>query len=164
MADVSSGSAQVQGEVAEDSAAAGYPLQIGGRFHASIVNGDQVDDLDVVMLQLDSVGGVVKGHRADSFHAAAEYTTAQTATEIQAAPGASLKLYVTDVVLSTDTAMTMSLDSGATLVIPNKYFAANGGMATHFQTPIECPANTSLTFTSSAAGNHSVQVEGYIAP
>ena len=235
MADLQSGSAQVQGEAAENAAAVGNPVLTGGRFDASprtLGDGDvggialdadgavQISDGgnsltidgsvsatntagDVADDGADSGNPVKIGARMKPFDGtdpgslSAEndrgdlivddnrrlyvndahpnrwtvrenHATAQTNNQLKTAPGASLRLYITDIVLSTDTAMNIKLvedtaGSPADVAGPY-YFAANGGMAMPFKTPLPITANTDLGFTSSASGNHTLEVHGYIAP
>jgi hypothetical protein len=154
----------VAGSAAEDAACAGNPILVGGRYHASVVAADAVDDGDAVRLLTDNVGGVVRGHRADAWNANANYAAAQTDAIVKAAPGANLALYVTDILFSTDTAMNIFLEAAAAIITPKVYLAANGGWSAHFQTPVRWTTNTAITITSSAAGNHSVLILGYTAP
>jgi hypothetical protein len=154
----------VAGTAAEDATCAGNPVLVGGRYHASVVAADAVDDGDVVRLLADSVGGLVRGHRADAWSANDNYAIAQTDTVVKAAPGAGLALYVTDILFSTDTAMNIFLEAGAVIMTPAVYLAVNGGWSAHFQTPIRWTTATAITITSSAAGNHSVLILGYTAP
>ena len=93
-------------------------------------------------------------------------STAQTDTALQAAPGASLSLYVSSVVMSTDTAMNIKLiedTAGAATVAGPYHFAANGGLAFTFTPAIKLTANKNLGYTSTEAGNHTVTVTGYTA-
>ena len=94
-------------------------------------------------------------------------STAQTKTVIQATPGASLSLYVSSLVMSTDGACNIFLvedTAGAATVIAGPYyFAANGGLAFTFTPALKLTANKDLGYTSSAAVNHTVTTTGYIA-
>jgi hypothetical protein len=154
------------GNVAHDAADSGNPVKVGHKAKnfdgsapgSAVAENDRVDSIaDVYGRQY------VETTHPNYWHATGNYSGAQTDASVKAAPGAGLKLYITDVVLTTDTAMNIQLEHGTTDVIPPMYFAANGGAAMHFQTPIVCAANTALTITSSAAGNHSVLVSGYTA-
>ena len=96
------------------------------------------------------------------------YSSAQTNTSIVAAPGASLSLYITDITFSADTAGNIKLveDPAGTPadVYGPIYIAANGGISRQLTNPIKLSANTALGVTSVNSGNHSVIVQGYIAP
>jgi len=89
------------------------------------------------------------------------YAAAQTDTVVWT-PVAGKSIVLTGVLLSTDTAMNIEIESGATDVIPPCYFAANGGAVIKGHGPIwRGAADATLTITSSAAGNHSVLLFGY---
>ena len=94
-------------------------------------------------------------------------STAQTNTVIKAAPGASLSLYVSSIIVSADGACNVQLvedTAGAATVIAGPYyFAANGGAAFTFQPALKLTANKDLGYTSSAAVNHTVTTSGYTA-
>jgi len=156
----------VVGDVADDAADSGEPVKVGGV--AVEVDGSDpgsVAEGDRAHFRTDrNRRQLVSQMHPNFWRVTGNYSAAQTDTSIKSAPGAGLSLYVTDVVLSTDTAMNMELEEGSTDVIAPMYFAANGGAALHFQTPLKLTANTALTFTSSAAGNHSVIVSGFTAP
>lgn len=157
----------VHAATAHDAADAGNPVKIGGRAFNfdGTAPGTAVAENDRTNFIADVYGRqYVETAHPNYWHATANASTAQTDATVRAAPGAGLKLYITDVILTTDTAMNIELEHGTTDVIPPTYFAANGGMTTNFRTPIACAANTALTWTSSAAGNHSVLVVGYTAP
>lgn len=234
MADVQSGASQVQGEVAEDSNAAGNPVLVGGRFDSSPRT---LDDTDVGAIALaadgavhiddggntitidgtvtagntagdvahdtaDSgnpvkIGGVAKEQDGTDPGSVAEddrtnvivdrngrvyvnqahpnlwdanenASTAQTNNQLQAAPGANLSLYVTDIFISTDAEMNITLveDTAGSPVAKAGpyYFAPNGGASTSRVSPIKISTNKDIGFTSSADGNHTITLGGYIAP
>lgn len=237
MADLQSGAAQVQGEAAENAAAAGNPVLVGGRFDATprtlgdtdvggialdadgavqiadggnsitidgsvsvtgsaTVVGDIADDgadsgnpvkIGAVMKNFDKTdpgslsaendrGNLtmdnnrrlyVNDVHANHWTVLDNNATAQTNKALLMAPGAGLRYYITDIILSTDAAMNIELNentSSPVVIAGPYYFAANGGIAAHFKTPIALTANEELSFTSSAAGNHTIQVHGFIAP
>jgi len=97
------------------------------------------------------------------------YAAAQTNQAQKAAPGANLSLYITSIIMSTDTAMNILIvddtaGAPATILGPY-YFAANGGMvAMPFEPAIRVTVNEDIGITSSAAGNHTVTINGYTAP
>jgi hypothetical protein len=112
---------------------------------------------------------LVNENHPNSWVVAEDHSSAQTNNQLKAAPGASLSLYITDVIVSNGaTAGSFKLveDEGGTPVQigGTKYFAINGGMALHFKTPHRLTANKSLGFTSTTVTTHSVEVHGYIAP
>lgn len=99
------------------------------------------------------------------FRASADYASAQTNTTVQAAPGASLSLYVTDVIISNGaTAGNITLlDGSAGTVLLEVYPGINGGLTHSFRNPLKLTANTLLAITSTTVTTHSVTVTGYIA-
>ena len=105
-------------------------------------------------------------HGPDPWQANDNQSAAQTDTVLKAAGGPSTNLYVTDFIFSTDTAMEITLvhtTAGSTDLIGPFYFPANSGEHFQFTTAIEVPTNVNLGYTSSAAGNHTVYVAGYLA-
>lgn len=99
------------------------------------------------------------------FNVSADYASAQTNTSVQAAPGASLSLYITDIIISNGaTAGNITLlDGSGGSVKFEVYPAINGGVAHSFRNPIKLTANTALCITSTTVTTHSVNVTGYIA-
>lgn len=154
------------GDVAHDSADSGNPVKVG--FKAYNMDGTAPG---TAVAENDRANGIsdvygrqfVETAHPNLWQAMGLYSTAQTDVSVKAAPGAGLSLYITDIVVSTDTAMSVFFEQSTTKVYGTLYLAANGGASSHFRTPIKLPANTALTFTSSATGNHSVTVNGYTA-
>jgi hypothetical protein len=104
-------------------------------------------------------------HHPNFWRADGKWGAAQTDTSVKGAPGAGLSLYITDIVMSTDTAGSMTMqDEDNAIVVPLMYFAANGGAAMHFRTPLKVLSNKALEIDTVIAGNHSVLVSGYTAP
>jgi hypothetical protein len=99
---------------------------------------------------------------------------AQTNTEVFAAPGAGLGIYVTDFYVSHDVGcgsaeQTFNLNyccaCAAVILAGNFYLGAcDPGFAMQFQTPLPVPANKALRFTSTANELHAAHTHGYIAP
>lgn len=157
-------------EIADDAADSGNPAKVGGRARAfdgtdpgSVAENDRAD------LITDLNRRVYVNPVHPMFWSAVENnSTAQTNNAIKAAPGAGLSLYITDIIISTDAAMNAKLveDTGGTPVTKAGpfYFAANGGAGLHFVTPIKCTADKDLGYTTSAAGNCTIEVHGFTAP
>lgn len=104
-------------------------------------------------------------HGPDPWQANDNQSTAQTDTILKAAGGASTFLCVGTLVVSTDTAMSVTLveNTASSAVIAGPfYFAANGGIAITFSPPLILTVNDNLGYTSSAVGNHTVTVTGYL--
>lgn len=155
------------GDVAHDSPDSGNPVKVGAvAKETDSTDPGSVAENDRTNLIADRNGRLfVNISHPNLWTANNNFAGAQTDTSIKAAPGEGLSLYITDVILTTDTAMNIQLEDGDDAdVIPPLYFAANGGASMNFQTAIRLTANRSLTITSSAGGNHSVLVNGYIAP
>lgn len=89
-------------------------------------------------------------------------SSAQTDTELVAAPGAGKQIAVTSLYVSTDTAQTVSLESGNSTLMWRQYCGANGGgllsSGEHNHGLFRCAENEALTYTSSASGNVFVHV------
>jgi len=158
------------GDVADDGADSGNPVKVGG---VAV----ETDGTDPTSVSAEGDRAEVRTDRnrrllVNTAHPNLwsnnnNYAAAQTDTQIQAAPGAGLSLYITDVAMSTDEACNIKLvraTAGSTTIWGPFYFAANGGLIKHFSTPIRLPANENLGVTSSAAVNHTISVQGYTAP
>lgn len=107
---------------------------------------------------------------------------AASLTQIQAAPGAGLSLYITDINVQTTTATsgTFALQSGTgtncgtgtAAVFPvsataNRFNAPINSqpmLDIDFMTPLKLPANTALCVIGVATNTVSGQITGYIAP
>lgn len=96
----------------------------------------------------------------------ADYASAQTNTSVISAPGASLSIYITDIMLSNGaTAGNVTLlDGSGGTVLWEAYPAVNGGAVLNLRTPIRLTANTALCITSTTVTTHSIFIGGYIAP
>ena len=90
---------------------------------------------------------------------------AQTDTELVAAPGAGLFLYVTDIIISNGaTAGSVKLvekTASSTDIVELMYFAINGGCVINLATPIKLSENENLGYTSVSCTSHSITVVGY---
>lgn len=96
----------------------------------------------------------------------ADYASAQTNTSVIAAPGASLSIYITDIMLSNGaTAGNVTLlDGSGGTVKWEAYPAVNGGaVLTGLRQPIKLTANTALCLTSTTVTTHSIFIGYYIA-
>lgn len=89
-----------------------------------------------------------------------KYTTAQTDTVLWP-PASGKKFVITDIMVSTDTAMEIIVKDGATEFM-GWDFDAKGGAVGNFQTPIESTtADNDLTITTSTDGKVKITVLGY---
>ncbi len=91
-----------------------------------------------------------------------DQSSAQTDTVLVAAPGANKYVIVDSVFVSTDTAQTVSFESGTSTLKWRQYAAARGGHGLSYRNIFECDGNEALTYTSSAAGNVFVAIEYHI--
>lgn len=162
----------VGGTVADDGTTPGNPVMIGGK--AVETDGTDPtsvsaeDDVAIVRTDRNRRLLVNKAH-PNLWKANENNATAQTNNAIKAAPGASLSLYVTDIVISNGaTAGTVKIveDTAGTPVdiIGPLYLAINGGAAMHFETPLRITANKDIGYTSVTVTTHTVMVAGYTAP
>lgn len=104
----------------------------------------------------------------NAFSVNGTYAGAQTNTVLQAAPGAGLSLYITDVTISNGaTAGTGKFveDPAGTPAdkIPAISLGINGYFSQSFANPIKLTANKALGFTSITATNHTILINGFIA-
>lgn len=163
--------ANTAGDIASDAADSGNPVKIGGKAvnMDGTAPGTAVTEADRANFITDLYGRqCVETAHPNFWSVAVNYTGAQTAVEVKATPGASLSLYITDVVVSNGaTAGNVKfLEDTASAVdkIEVMYFAINGGATLHFRTPIKLTANKNLGMTSVTCTTHSITVCGYTAP
>jgi hypothetical protein len=102
-------------------------------------------------------------HPPRIWHTANEFTTAQTDTSVKAAPGTGLSLYITDIYVAANGAVTVTLEEG-TSTLKFRFYAASAGqnVSRNLRVPIKLTANTALTVTTSAAVTCTVC--GFTAP
>lgn len=161
---------EVVGDAAHDAAVAGNPVLVSGA-------AQNMDDTappnrvsaesDATRLATDWDGAIFAhphGPQVWSYHV--DGSSALTDTQVHAAPGAGLSLYVTDIVIASGagTAINVFFEEGASKVLGPYYLeaVAGRGCALHFQTPKKITANTALTVTSSAAIAHAIDVTGFV--
>ena len=159
---------QTTGDEAHDAADAGNPVKIGFKGYAfdgtapqtAVAEADRVNAIS----DLQGIQYVQISHPM-FWHVSADYASAQTNATVKAAPGAGLKLYVTDVIISNGATagnITLLDGSGGTVLL-ELYPAINGGMTHSFRNPIALTANTLLAITSTTVTTHSVTISGFIA-
>lgn len=99
----------------------------------------------------------------------AEYTTQQTNGVVRAAPRAGDSLYITDIYIQVNAAVTVTLVEGpAAAGASNTLFKFIGaaqadGVARSYRVPKKLPPGVPLTVTTSAAVTVEVEVHGYTA-
>lgn len=166
---VSGSSAQTVGNVAHDAVDAGNPVKVG--FKAKSFDGTEpgtaVAEDDRVDAIADPYGRqYINDMHPRFWHTSADYGAAQTNASIKAAPGASLKLYITDIAISNGATagnVTLLDGSGGTVLFEH-YPGVNGGIVCNLRNPIVLTANTALCITSTTVTTHSVNIGGFIAP
>lgn len=159
---------QITGDEAHDAVDAGNPVKIGAKAVAfdSTAPGTNVAENDRTDLKSTLEGRLlVETTHPNFWDVSADYASAQTNVTVKAAPGASLKLYITDVIVSNGaTAGNITLlDGSAGTVLLELYPAINGGLTHSFRSPIALTANTLLAITSTTVTTHSVTISGFIA-
>jgi hypothetical protein len=157
------------GDVAHDTGDSGNPVKVGGKAVSfdGTVPGTAVAEADRANFITDLYGRqYVETCHPRYFNARADYAGAQTNATVQASPGAGLKLYITDIMISNGaTAGNITLlDGSGGTVIWEIYTAINGGCVANFRTPIVLTTATLLAITSTTVTTHSIAVQGYIAP
>lgn len=103
----------------------------------------------------------------DRFQNTITSADAQSATQVKAKT-ADKKIYILSLLVSVDTAMSVQLqdDTGTPNVLMEQvYLAANGGFVMNFppEAPLTVATNKDLDIVTSAAGNVSVTVTGYLS-
>lgn len=155
----------VQGQAAADAAVAGNPLLLGAKALAiGQATTDVNADADAVAL-LATRGGrlyVCNAH-PNRWQAQHSETTAQTNHEIKAAPAGSLKLMLTDILISNGAVAgeVKLLDGSGGTVLLHVYLAPYGGGFFQFHTPIILTAATALCLTSVTVTTHTLTVSGF---
>lgn len=171
------------GNVASGATDSGNPVKVGGKYNASaptLADGQRGD------LQLDAngntkvtlataLGGLSNGvendtilvapfRRADAFQAILTSADASTAAQIKSGTSAK-SIYITDIVVSTDTAMNVKIqDNAGTPVVAfgPLYLPANSVWSKSLETPYKVATAADLNFKASVSGNISCAVTGYV--
>jgi len=99
-----------------------------------------------------------------SFSTVVASSDATTAVTIRAQADSTLKMLLSDTVISTDTAMNLTIkDADGTNLIGPLYMPANSVFSKTWDPAIVCPVNKDLKILASTAGNISATVTGYDA-
>ena len=116
---------------------------------------------NVNAIGVDNALPVTFGRDANAFDSTVYSNDASTARQVVAATSGS-SIYITDVVISTDKAMSLKLqDSDGTAVMERVYLAANSTVSKTFATPLEVTEDKALNMLASVDGNVTVTVSGY---
>lgn len=147
----------------------------GGTATLETPNGDSVMDDTLNAVQVTSVTKlegiidgtendnilVMPGRRIDAFEATLLTADATTAVSVKALT-ASKSHYITDIVISTDTAGWIRIeDTDATTIMPRKYFPANSIWSKSYVTPKKVTTAKAILVLAQNAGNISVDINGY---
>lgn len=130
---------------------------------AIVTMGTTLDNVDANGVESDKVG-VSPTRRSDAFRATITSANATSSTVVKAKTAAK-RIYVTDLIISVDTAMNVQLqdDAGSPEVLMEQiYLPANSVFSKVLSTPIMLAVNQDLRVITSASGNISVTVLGYI--
>lgn len=103
-------------------------------------------------------------YSTDSFQATITSSNATSATAVKSKT-ADKKIYITDVIVSVDTAMSVQLqdDAGTPVVVMEQmYMPANSVFSKTFKTPLVIATNQDLDVITSVSGNISVTVSGFV--
>ena len=105
---------------------------------------------------------VVITRHSNAASATANYTAVQTNTALVSAPAAGISIYLTDVVISANTAGYVTLEedtaSAQTVLVQRLNFADDGGCSISFSQPIKLTAAKDLGITSVTTDDFSVTV------
>lgn len=156
------------GTVAHDSADSGAPIKIGGRaettFQAAVADGDRVDAI------FDVYGALfTRPDHPNKWNFHYNGSTALSSQVVQAAAGAGLSNYVTDIIFSQGSSaagINLKLRETSTVVFGPLYLEAVPGRSAHirFQTPKKLTANVDLLADTSSSNAQSVEILGFTAP
>lgn len=162
--------AQVVGSIAHDTGVSGNPVVLAGvalDIDATAPPNRVSAESDTTRIATDRDGAVFVrpfGPQIWTFNA----TSAQTGAQVQAAPGSSLAVYITDIEFSinstTASSIKLLMNGGADIWGPHYLEAIAGrGLAIKFQTPLKCTANGRVDVTSTGAATQSISLQGFIA-
>ena len=150
---------QSAGAVAHDAADSGNPVKMGGKASSALSAVTLVADADRTDLYagLDGVQIVRQNSVLEDIVSGVAAVTDGSSTSVIAAQGASIRTYVTDVIIanSSATAVTVDLRDGAagsvkaTFPVP----ANTSGVVFSFRTPLKFTANTAVCADPSAAAS-----------
>lgn len=155
------------GNVAHDAADSGNPVKVGakavspdGTAAGNVAEGDRTD------LKTDLNGRLLVSDVAPEYVHATTVSAAASTVELIAAPGASHRIFITDVVVSAAGAQQIKFveDTGAAVdIIETLDMAANTTVNLHFRTPIPVTANKNFGYTTAQTASTGITVTGYIA-
>ena len=158
----------IAGSVAHDAAETGNPVAVAGVAETpdDTAPANQVSaEADRVRLAACRDGAqYVHPHPPRIWHYSNQSSATQTDTEIKAA-AASLSHYISDIYVAAKGAVDITVEQG-TATFKWRYYAdaAGAGAMATFRVPLKLTANTSVTYTTSGAIEHTIVMTGYTAP
>ena len=162
----------IQGKAAHDAAVSGNPVLVAGR--AMLTVPTAVADGDVTYLGMDKHQRGVFVHNAppDKWLSGHSGQIADTATtQVIAAQGAGVKIYITDIMVTNGdaavgTLVTIQDDAGSPVKLWEGYASKlGGGWAMHFETPLAATANQDVdAVCGTTSAEVYVSISGFAAP
>ena len=113
----------------------------------------------------NDIVGITPSRRADAFQAVYNGTSSSSPTTVKALTSAKTT-YITDIVISTDTAQTVKIQDSAgspLILIPPIYMAVNSIWSMAYRTPLVATSAKDVNVVcGGSSGNVSVQLTGYV--
>ena len=162
-------SVMVRGEIAHDGADSGNPQKVGGRARTADITAVAQDD------RTDSVYTILGKQVVQNYALPANFVdgktsaalTNTTAADVIAAPGAGIRLYITEITVTNSHATVgtkVEIRDGTTVKRIVDAAALGGGASMTFPTPLRLTANTALTARNVTTGaDVEVSASGYKA-
>lgn len=171
---------QAQGAVASQVADTGNPVKVGGKYNATaptFADGQRADvqvdtngNIKITMgtalgavinnAEADNVG-VVPFRRSDAFQATMNSSDASGSDTAVKTATASKRHYVSDLIISVGSAISVTVKDGSTIIGQPLYMAANTTVPVRLSTPYQLSVNSALNVRTSGAGTISVWANGY---
>jgi hypothetical protein len=159
----------IQGRAAHDAAASGNPVLMGARAdtteEVAVADGDAVRLLATLNAKLVVMPYAVPERSVDGITAS---MTGTGDTAVIAAPGAGLRLYITQILVTNGHATVgtyVNLKSAATSRYTGYARQAGGGFSLTFPTPLRLGVNEALNAANVTTGSDTrVSASGFIAP
>lgn len=93
-----------------------------------------------------------------------EYASQQTNIEMVVAPGVGVSIWITDIYIAVNSAVTVTVSDGSGAVKWKYYASGQGdGVSKRLRCPIKCAVNQNLRITSSNGATFFIAVTGYLS-
>jgi hypothetical protein len=165
-----SGTVTAVGAAADGATVSGNPVRVGavGRANGAAPTAVTAGQASNLTTDLEHRLWVQTNH-PNTFSCSNDGVSA--VTQCQAAPGASLSLYITDLAVSASAAINVKIvygtgtncATGQTVLIPAMWFNANAGATRTFASPVKVASNNAVCCLPSGASG-SCSLQGYTAP